>query len=721
MGVWYRTVATSASAALTLCLLTLGQGSSAAAVTAVSESSEAEVEVSISTADESSEENSVATSFSPVAEEAVAVQPPELQPEAYQHEDLTLDDGVENGTGFEEGEIAAITPEIEAPQPEATQPLEGSALQTENSESATTERIIAGASAGLGSVELGNTEVIRAPGTEIAQANGRSNGQDRALIAQRGGSQLDESVRQQNEAAAESLGDATVTNPPTANVLEGGDLTPLESNPNPLQYPTLPEEVQLLLRQPITLEQALELARRNSRQLVQARLNLEQAQQGLKVAIASRYPQLNLTANLINSLASGTRLNLLQANQTTRRAGGNDVVDDPADRNADTTSYTVNLQLSYNIYSSGQRLNQVRAARAQVEDAELAVEAAFEELRFSVTNAYYVLQQETEQLLIDEKSVEFRLQNVKDAEALEKAGLGTRFEVLQAEVELANDRQRVEQTQSRLTQARRDLARQLSLPQVIDIDAADPVQTVGTWTLNLEDSILTAYRNRAELAQRLARREEADAQRRVQLAQNGPQINAVAEYELFDQLEFEDNFGPVYGYSASLQLSWNLFDGGANRAQAAQQDSLRRQAENEFAIQRDSVRFDVEQSYADLIANISSIRTSLQAIEAADEEVRLARLRFQAGVGTQTDRLNAETRFIRARGNVLQAIIGYNQAVSALRRAVSNISPGTVNFDAAPVRIPELKPEEGSTSSPPPAPSSSPGVDSSDIFGQPAR
>ncbi|MGD1852376.1 MAG: TolC family protein [Cyanophyceae cyanobacterium] len=163
---------------------------------------------------------------------------------------------------------------------------------------------------------------------------------------------------------------------------------------------------------------------------------------------------------------------------------------------------------------------------------------------------------------------------------------------------------------------------------------------------------------------------------------------------MFDQLDQQDEFGPVYGYSAFLQLSWNLFDGGANRAQAAQQDSLRRQSENQFAIQREAVRFDVEQSYADLIANISSIRTSLQAIEAADEEVRLARLRFQAGVGTQTDRLNAETRFIRARGNVLAAIIGYNQAVSSLIRAVSNVSPGTVNFDAAPVQIPELKPEE---------------------------
>ena len=669
MGFWYRTVATSASAALTLCLLTLG--TAAATVTVAPRSSEPEVGTAVDAQDGASPVNGALVAA------LLESESPE-SPESLGLRAETVDVPPLESAGIEDGKSeVAITSDPDSEDlpvseilPSTTENHAAVTVGTATSAEATTERPV-------------NLDIAQT----IAQAPGGN------------GSQLDERERAENEAAAEMLGDAVIIDPPTAERLEGDDLSSLESNPNPLQYPTLPEEVRLLLRQPITLEQALELARRNSRFLEQARLNLEQAQQGLRVQISSRYPQLDLTANLVNSLAATTRLNLLQNNLNTRRAGGSDLVDAPADRNADTTTYNVSLQLTYNVYSAGQRLNRIRAARAEVRDAELALEAAFEDLRFDVTSAYYSLQQETEQLLIDEKSVEFRLQNVRDSQALEEAGLGTRFEVLQAEVELANDRQRVEQTQSRLTQARRELARQLSLPQVIDIDAADPVQTLGTWTLNLEDSILAAYRNRAELEQRLARRDVAEALRRVELAQNAPQLDAVAEYELFDQLDRQDEFGPTYGYSAFLQLSWNLFDGGANRAQAAQQESLRRQSENEFAIQREAVRFDVEQSYADLVANISCIKTSLQAITAADEEVRLARVRLQAAGGTQTDRLNAETRFIRARGNVLNAIIGYNQALSSLVRAVSNVSPGMVNFEAAPVRIPELKPEENAPAS----------------------
>jgi len=60
----------------------------------------------------------------------------------------------------------------------------------------------------------------------------------------------------------------------------------------------------------------------------------------------------------------------------------------------------------------------------------------------------------------------------------------------------------------------------------------------------------------------------------------------------------------------------------------------------------------------------------------ATESLRLARLRFQAGVGTQTDVINAQRSLTEARGNFLQAIIGYNQSLNQLQRAVSNLPDG---------------------------------------------
>ncbi|MEB3227368.1 MAG: TolC family protein, partial [Synechocystis sp.] len=102
-----------------------------------------------------------------------------------------------------------------------------------------------------------------------------------------------------------------------------------------------------------------------------------------------------------------------------------------------------------------------------------------------------------------------------------------------------------------------------------------------------------------------------------------------------------------------------------------------------FARQRNQIRFEVEESYYNLTANkenISSTRTNVVRFE---EALRLARLRFQAGVGTQTDVINAQRDLANARGRFLQAIIGYNQSLNQLQRSVSNL-PDNNLFDIRP-------------------------------------
>ena len=67
--------------------------------------------------------------------------------------------------------------------------------------------------------------------------------------------------------------------------------------------------------------------------------------------------------------------------------------------------------------------------------------------------------------------------------------------------------------------------------------------------------------------------------------------------------------------------------------------------------------------------NKKNIITSTQALKQAEESLKLARLRFQAGVGTQTDVIQAQTELARARGNRITAIVSYNRSLSILRTA----------------------------------------------------
>ncbi|MEH2433287.1 MAG: TolC family protein [Nostoc sp.] len=428
---------------------------------------------------------------------------------------------------------------------------------------------------------------------------------------------------------------------------------------NPLQFPTKPEEVRLQGNQPITLAQALELARRNNRDLQVSLLELERNRAVLREAQSALLPTLNVSTGLTRSQSSSSQLQ----DELSARNGF------PSNQDKPSTSFSGQAQLSYNIYTSGRVQANVRAAEEQLRYYELAVETQSETIRLNVATDYYNLQQADEQVRISQSAVVNSEASLRDAEALERAGVGTRFDVLRSQVNLANAQQNLTNARSQQEIARRQLATRISLPQVVNISAADPVQLAGLWNPTLEQSIVLAYQNRPELQQQLAQRNTYEQQRKQALAELGPQVSLVASYNLQDQ--FNDNVSATDGYSFGVQASLNLFDGGAARARAAQSRANIAIAETQFAEQRNQIRFQVEQAYSTQQSRLENVQTANTALEQAREALRLARLRFQAGVGTQTDVINSENDLTQAEGNRVTAILDYNRALAQLQRSVT--------------------------------------------------
>ncbi|BAY12320.1 TolC family protein [Calothrix sp. NIES-2098] len=460
------------------------------------------------------------------------------------------------------------------------------------------------------------------------------------------------------------------TIPGTTNSTPAGAVQVPENlipNPNPLQYPTKPEEVKVQGNQPITLAQALELARRNNRQIQVTQLELERSRAALREAQAALFPNLGLSTDITRErTVSDTYRVKVQEQQ---QEGLPPAFRQPIDPAPSNTNFNGQAQLSYDIYTSGRRQANIRAAEEQVRFNELALENQFEEIRLSVSTDYYNLQQRDEEVRIAQSAVTNAQASLRDAEALERAGVGTRFDVLRSQVNLANSQQDLTTAVSLQQIARRQLAARLSLPQSVNISAADPVRLAGLWNQTLEQSIVLAFQNRPDLQQQLAQRNINEQQRRQALAGLGPQVSLVASYQLFDQ--FNDDISVADGYSVGVRATLNLFDGGAARARAAQARANIAIAETQFADLRNQVRFEVEQSYSTQQSNLQNVQTANAALEQAREALRLARLRFQAGVGTQTDVINSENDLTRAEGNRVRAILDYNRALAQLQRSVT--------------------------------------------------
>jgi outer membrane protein TolC len=176
-----------------------------------------------------------------------------------------------------------------------------------------------------------------------------------------------------------------------------------------------------------------------------------------------------------------------------------------------------------------------------------------------------------------------------------------------------------------------------------------------------------------ELEQQLSQRQIAIQSRRQSLSVLRPQVGFFANLNTLDALF--DRITPRFGYSLGVQLRFDAFDGGAARAAAAEQTINIAQVEAQFAALKDQIRLQVEQAFFSLQSNQQSLETSRLAVDQATEGLRLARLRFQAGVGTQADVTESEAELTRARGNFLSATLDYNRAFANLRRAVGYAEP----------------------------------------------
>jgi outer membrane protein TolC len=418
--------------------------------------------------------------------------------------------------------------------------------------------------------------------------------------------------------------------------------------PNDLNLPKTGNEVQITGRQSITLQQALDIAFRNNRQVQAARLTVDKSQTGVAQAQAAQAIQVGLTSSLQNQGSP-----LIVGNQSQFNTTGTDVQG--------------GLRATYSLLSAGANQSSVRAAEEQVQFDRLDLVRVEQLVRGLVITAYYDLQAADSSVIINKAAVTDATRSLSDAQLQERAGVGTRFDILRAQVQLATANQDLTNAQGQQQTARKKIAQLLVVDNNTEFTAADTVRESGTWAYSLNDSVVLAYKNRPEVKQQLSLRRISEQQQIVASAADSAQVNLFANYTLGKSLttstSAQDN------YSLGVQLSWNFLDGGAAGAGANREKVSQQIFENQFTTTRNQIRFEVEQAYSSLGANQKNIATSTQALRQAEESLKLARLRFQAGVGTQTDVIQAQTELARARGNRITAIINYNRSLSSLRTA----------------------------------------------------
>ena len=448
-------------------------------------------------------------------------------------------------------------------------------------------------------------------------------------------------------------------------------LLPLAAPPS-LALPDAPSQVRIHELRPLTLEEALQLAEVNSPQLKAAALQVDQAKSSLRAAVAAWYPTIDLSASgLPEYFASYSYRN------------PDFVSPDPLTGKPNNEFYgrewRVNgrLQVSWDLINPA-RVPQIAAARDRFERAGDAYLIALRDLRLEVQTAYFALQQSDAGVRIGQDSVKASLVSYRDARARFNAGVNTKLEVLEAETQLARDRNILTTNLRDQNEQRRNLARVLDLPQDVTPTAATPARPLGYWEPSLQESIVAAYNYSEELDQLILDISINNSQANASLAAVQPVVRFVNSTSASrtegqnGQTSLSDiDMGDfTYGVqnSTALTASWRLFDGGRARAEYKRSKQAAEESRLNFARTRDQIRFQVESSFFGLRAAIQSLETTATEVLASRESLRLSQLRVQAGVGVQREVVNSQRDLTQAELKYARAITDYNRDLATLQR-----------------------------------------------------
>lgn len=458
--------------------------------------------------------------------------------------------------------------------------------------------------------------------------------------------------------------------------------------PAPLALPIRSSQVDVQELRPLSLSEAETLAEINNPELKASASQVDQAQSVLRAEISRWYPSLNLEARTLPSYSTGQ-----SRSKQAGLLGGVGITNTASDRWGMGTALTA----QWDLINPG-RVPAIAAARDDFEVRKLAYVITLRELRLQVALAYFDLQQADDGVRIGQESVRASLVSLRDARARFQAGVATKLEVLESETQLARDQQLLAEYQARQSIARRSLATLLDLPQTVTPTAKDPSRALGVWQASLSESVVAAYAFREELDQVLLNISRSNSEANSALAASQPLLKVFSTFALDSSRNLspsgtQTHFNTSYDTTIGLNLSWSLFDGGRSKAlyrrgkQAADENRFR------FAQRRDQIRLEVEQSYYQLEKNNRNIITTSREVMSARESLRLARLRFQAGVTTQREVVDNQRDLTRAEVSYSNAIADYNKGLAELRRRTGLDQV----MACAPLALPANKPAEASS------------------------
>ena len=310
----------------------------------------------------------------------------------------------------------------------------------------------------------------------------------------------------------------------------------------------------------------------------------------------------------------------------------------------------------------------------------LDYQTAVADTLLGVQVAYFDVLDALQQISVQEASVELLTSELTDTTRRYDAGTVPRFNVLRAEVELANARPRLIRARNSYRIAKNNLINQLGFNVPRDAVEDVPLTLSGKleaepFKLGLPQAIVLALERRTELWS--LRKTQALRKEDIVTAKAGykPSLQAYGGYDAHNSQLSQDLSYEDHGAIGGVQLNWNLFDGRLTKGKVVQTTALYERTGVELEDTERRIELEVRTAHSYFVEADEVLISQKKVLEQAEEALRLARARSEAGTGTQLDVLSAQTALTEARTTQSQALHDYSVARARLERAVGITVP----------------------------------------------
>ena len=329
-------------------------------------------------------------------------------------------------------------------------------------------------------------------------------------------------------------------------------------------------------------------------------------------------------------------------------------------------NFSNSASVSLPIFTGGKRRGSIAASKRNYEIAELEIERTDQEVKLDTTQAYFNVLQTRNLVKLNKESVNRLEEHLKNVELQFFVGIVAKVDMLRSQVELADAQQELIKAENNYEMAVATLNNIVGISHNTETIVNDEL-SYNEYSKSMEDCIAFSAEHKPEIIQ--AEKMVAAAKSNVMSARSGyyPSVNVQGSYG-WDKDKFPGDNKSSWQVAAVLSI--NVFDSNTTRGavDAAQGTLVQREAN--YQQTKDNIFLSVRNSYLSLREAEKRIYTAFVAVEKAQEDYNIAQVRYQAGVGTNTDLLDAQVALTKAETNYVKALYDYNTSWANLENAM---------------------------------------------------